>query len=699
MKELKSRNYYDVKCDAIPDNKIQQVFGTYTLMNYGADTTGEYSTTTMYKRDDTPVALPAISVDYGGVFIDPGYYISITEDTTYKEVIRAEREEMAELFFTITITNDEPMDFRSVDFTVTGYRYYGDYTQLQGSQPITWMYNAITLNDDQLDAYNAYKYWKQYLGAITPETDVEFNDYIWNTATADPVYNGKILVGNKYVLKVKCRVMVAWNWMYTNQLDPENPDLRRTHVSIDMKQTRSVKMIVHYGVNNFETVDFEYHVDVEGYANYPLRIEGNQYTNIETSISGVPWREYISNQLMNAYQEGKLWLSTKLKGNFMIENDLDINDELLVKDLNNNYISKEVEVEIGHWEDVYGGPNGEDIVDQEWVVDSIEIQERYVLFSIKNIEYVYSGNEFIANVNLLEIGIVDPDISFSVYSYIVIDTSAYATVIETKGSSMVIGEHIDGIVNPDTLQVEDVKGYIPFAITGEAAFDSVDLVDTTFMIAIGASNIMFAIAFIDTVATGFGPVFGFDIEGNLSKSELIPVRFRSSIGYSGFADMYSYIKVDTGFDVHDGFYISTTEAITVDCVDAHPVVNSHGFYVNNPEVICISQIDTNVLFESVFDIQGAITKDTVIDIDISTSLFDFKANRLTKIDKIANANNKATSFLSSIGYSGFATMSKIGERPIDNTYFFNWDILEFLDTPIEMDSENHINGFFEVYLT
>lgn len=679
-KKLIPNKYFNLNYSLIPDNNIQKVVGTYKTIDFTDEYTYEDDTLHdryyLKKKDGAIVggSLPLIPGDSLNNLYTDEYYEIVDYTTDGKPYPLETRHERIQAQYSITVEDDMPIKFYAEDGAIYTHNVQGQTHTRSGVNLTGWeslWLAGISKADNQIWGFTSLNMGGGGTYETTNIDSLEIDDMV-----VDSYWDGnKISSNNKFRLVVWFNVSIIDNYHECQSAISGSTGFVRVKDLTGFKCT-----IKYYTATASKEIEFEVHspsTEYPYYNDYPLRIDGNEFTNGNTVVnsegSNIPWHLWISDQLLHNYQDGKLFINTKLKASFLRDNNLDINSEVLIKDIDNQYISKEV-------------------------IEDEETKEHYIVFSIKNIEYVYSGSEFIANVVLLETGEVSPDLSFSVYSYIVIDTSAYAMSIETKDSPMIIGEHIDGVINPDTLQVENVKGYIPFAITGNALFDSVDLVDIAFMMAMGAANIMFAIAFIDTVAVEFDPAFGFDMEGNISKREIVPVRFRSAISFTGFVDMYSYTKVDTGFDIHDGFYINNPEALSIDCTSAQ-FDESNGFYVSNPEVICVSQIDTNISFESVFDIQGSITKDTVIDTNISTSLFDFKANRLTKIDKIVGTNNKATSFLSSIGYSGFATMNKIGERPIDNTYFFNWDISEFLDTPIEMDSENHIDGFFEIYLT
>ena len=380
---LTPRNYYNFECAAVPDNKIQQVVGTYTERSYSEiiDAQQILEVDDMRNGRPNPQALPPFSNDdlassstFTGVFTRLEVYGDGFGDP------EGSRLEKIVVKVTTDIYGDEPMTYLSAN-TSEGAGIQRTRTANQGTQWVTsigWASNFDAASDRTyaIRNYNAsggYPSTKNERGLSDQQLEI-------TNAVVDSTYDGTKILGGKYLLRVTHSIVVFMAdfecYITYDRSDPGNPKVSSVEAFVDFKQFSEFKLNITYGTWTTKETAFDYHVSDAGYSQYPLKITGNEYTSDGTVYNKTMWREYIANQLLSNYQLGKLWVTLKVKASYMIQRDIGIDTELRIKDLDGQFITKTYR------------------------------PDEACVFKVKNIEYSYSGSEFIAHLCLLEVSAV-----------------------------------------------------------------------------------------------------------------------------------------------------------------------------------------------------------------------------------------------------------------------------------------------------
>lgn len=381
MKELKAKQYYQLQASAIPDNKIKQVVGTYTVTAYDEDTLDQ----TIQQMNDiragvsNPQNLPAFSaadLSSSSIFLNTFSKVDIYGDGF--DDPEGSRIEYIIASVTVDIFNDGPMSYISVS-TSNGVGISKTRTATSGFiTTLGWLIDFDDLGNriESIRNYNA----SGGCPSTRSEESITYGTPTVVRAIVDDIYDGTKLYAGQYLLRVTFDVRIFKGDMEA-YIEYDGSNIVSAEGYVSFTQYSSFDINITYGLYTTSEQDFEYHVADADYANYPLKITGNVYTGENTSVHGDTWQKYVSDNLLAMYANGKLWITAKIKASFLIDNNLDINSNILIKTIDNAYITRLVD-------------NGGTLV------------EEYCAFSIKNIEYNYSGSEFIANVCLLEIGTV-----------------------------------------------------------------------------------------------------------------------------------------------------------------------------------------------------------------------------------------------------------------------------------------------------
>lgn len=387
MKELKAKQYYQLQASAIPDNKIQQVVGTYTATAYDEEIESQtiQQMNGIKRGVSDPQNLPPFSaadLTSTSTFNDVYSKVDVYGDGFDPAGTEGSRVEYIIASVTVDIFNDGPMSYISVE-TSNGVGITKTRTATSGFfTTLGWLINFDDLGNriESIRNYNS----SGGFPSSRSESSITYGTPEVVRTIVDDVYDGTRLYAGQYLLRVTFDVRIFKGdmeaYLTYDYSDPSNPVLIDAEGSVTFTQYESFDINVTYGLYTTEEQDFEYHVNTADYTNYPLKITGNLYTGENTTMpSNESWQEYIANNLLNMYADGKLWITAKVKASFLIDNNLDINSVVIIRDVSNNHITKII--------DVGGTPT-----------------EVICTFSIKNIEYNYSGSEFTANLCLLEVG-------------------------------------------------------------------------------------------------------------------------------------------------------------------------------------------------------------------------------------------------------------------------------------------------------
>lgn len=424
MKILKANNYYDVNCDAVPDNKVQLVTGHYTT-NVNTTSTDNYSDISYVSniRSTGQSALPIFSSSdlatttdtFTGVFMD--YSNSGSEDDSGSEWYWKQIDETVIGTLVIEIEDDSPLTFISANMTNPEGLYRERHSTSGVMVSMGWITDFTIANSNKIQTVKNYN--KSGYPSSTSESST-ISSYGVSSTSVDPLKDGTHLINGKYVLQVTIRVEVFTGYQYVEYeeyWDPEAGQTRIRNVSGNLWYNVINKFDLEftYGKYSIEEVAFSYRDPSATQAEaekYPLNIEGNMYTSDKTTFSvdlliSAPWWQFISTQIVNEFKNGKLWMQAKVKAKWLIDNNIDINSEVVLKDINNEYIGKSSTY------DVY-------------------------VFKIKNIEYVYEADLFYANICLLESRIVNRYRLVGIYQ-----NGNYINAVLSNGTKVII----DGLKN------------------------------------------------------------------------------------------------------------------------------------------------------------------------------------------------------------------------------------------------------------
>lgn len=395
MKVLKASNYYNVDCNAIPDNKIQLISGHYTTTAYTTETNSlEDITTVSNIRDENPSTLPIFSSSdlettsntFTGTFRE--YHNRGYDDDTGNWTWWREIYESVLGTIVIEISDDLPLTFISAR-ALNPSGIHRTRTSTSGVMwSMGWLTDFTFINSNKIQTvknYNESGYpSNKSEGAYVSQCNVY-------STSVDSVKDGTRLINGKYVLKVTIKVEVfnGYQLGYYDEYE-ESGSTYITNVHGELWYDLINKFDLEFNYGKYTTEDVAFEIQAPGTTlaeakNYPLNIEGNMYTGDKTHFddrliggNDIPWYQYISNKILDAFSNGRYWMKAKVKAKWLIENNLDINSIVAVKDINNNYISER-------------GSTSEHIY----------------TFKIKNIEYVYDSGSFYANICLLQYEVVN----------------------------------------------------------------------------------------------------------------------------------------------------------------------------------------------------------------------------------------------------------------------------------------------------
>lgn len=386
---LKSKNYFELTYSAIPDNKIEQVNGNYQEISYGESSQSvdvEYVTDC---RGSGTTLLPCVTTAeqettdnvFENVFNDISTSYDNWDDPDNNEV-EAERYESVYGKYTIDIYNDKPMRLPNTADNVVVSEATGVYRSRVATGGWLTTLGWLTHFDDADNKIYCIANYNMSGAPSDKEESSNVTGHI-NYVSVDPYYNGDHLASNnQYLLRITVKLLLLDASMYYYVKTPEEPgDPFTVEGNMNYTLISSFKLTVNYKVRDTEQVDFEYHVDTPNYKDYPLTIKGNEYTNSETTypieesgeIVRLPWAEWISKSILSRYHRGKIFINAKIKASYLTENTIDIDSELVVKDINNMLISRHI----------YG-------------------KDLTCIFKVKNIEYNCNGDRYDANIILLE---------------------------------------------------------------------------------------------------------------------------------------------------------------------------------------------------------------------------------------------------------------------------------------------------------
>ena len=293
MNTLKPRKYYNLSYSVMPDNKIRQVVGTYTERSYSeiVDTREILEVDDMRNGVANPQALPpfsnadlASSSTFTGVFKQLDVYgdgFSDPEGSRLEKIV---------VKVTTDIYNDEPMTYISAN-TSEGAGIQRTRTANQGAQwttSIGWVKDF----DAAYDRVYAIRNYNASGGYPSTKTEQGLSDQQLSVeATAiDPVYDGTRLLGGKYLLRVTHSIVVFESdfecYITYDRSDPGNPKVSSVAGHVSFRQFSNFKLNITYGAWTTKEIDFDHHTEDADYAQYPLRIAGNEYTNVGTKYSG-----------------------------------------------------------------------------------------------------------------------------------------------------------------------------------------------------------------------------------------------------------------------------------------------------------------------------------------------------------------------------------------------------------------------------
>lgn len=414
MVTLTAKDYYELSYDLIPDNKIQQVLGT----------TYEYSTSeTSESKDVTQVTnlkgsqyrswtLPAVDRStwdttdnyFENVFLDvvvnhSRYTPGIVAGDSY-------REEIVYAKFSVTIYNDAPMSYSSgaAISSASGInrtRTYDGSTFLTPGWLTNWTFDTNKI-------YGVANYNRDGAGSSKVESSNPTIHSI-KSVSVDSYWNGSKIdqTVNKYRMYLTIVAPVYYGYMVAG-VSESTLKIDSGYMTYDMYERFTIT--IPYNVKVTNEVEFEYHLDTTNYANYSLKVTGNEFTALTNTTYKTKVNEYVNGKVDSSYKrmmdsagsyklmhtgietykhnlwpeatfgritekykDGKLYVSMRMKMSSAIKYSLNIDTELMLKDLNNKLIM------------IYDGDYYYNIV-----------------FKVKNIEYDCSETGYVANITLLE---------------------------------------------------------------------------------------------------------------------------------------------------------------------------------------------------------------------------------------------------------------------------------------------------------
>ena len=377
--DLTSKDYYELDYDLIPDNIYQQIVGETQEIEYGDEEVKETDTISsayiqLYDGRQPYGRLPLVSNPYLQDYYAETWKQTVTFTTDSAPYEEKSRTEKVAVRVPISIYSETPIRYDPDDpatvSDVSGKEYIRTQVNQSGVEGI-WgesFWGGTTGGTNWDTRLCGFENFNMAGGGTTSVEDLDTAEV--EKVVVDSTYDGsRVDVTGKYLLLMDVYVYVINNNMHNKA------SWRGNTSELYVRNVSAFKLNIPYYLATTKTIAFEYHLNVAGYQNYPLKVTGNDLTTRDTLYAPEGqepehWDEFISNALMNKYANGKLWINAKVKASFLIENDLSINSIINIKKLNGSYITR------------FGN---------------------ICQFQLKNIEYVYSGEQFIANIILLEV--------------------------------------------------------------------------------------------------------------------------------------------------------------------------------------------------------------------------------------------------------------------------------------------------------
>lgn len=654
MNTLKPRKYYDLKYSVIPDNKIRQVVGAYTEVVYtsAATSTSDDYNHYVYKYRDghigtgsLPLIGPTVSSLYEGDF-----YVDATYEHNTGFSFDQNRTEKVAVKYTVTVLSDLPCQFSGsvsdlavVD--VEGFTYTSEGDTEDGLVAAVWeMFDG---DDDKLYApYIQNSQWGPGYNTT------ELNSAEIKSVSIDTYWNGKKVDSNlgKYKMILYVEVYVVNNTLQSYRYQSLNTHFVYHGV---MNLLWSFRIQVTYYTATTVEHDFDYHTQDADYALYPLKVSGNEYTNGNTSYNGTSWQQWISNQILEKYEDGKIFISAKIKASYLVENQLDINSEMLIKDIDNRFINR---------------------------------LDKMCVFQLKNIEYEYSGSEFIANVILLEDRTIEEMLVNTGFEYIIAQITEMD--VTSKTCAMII-------IDKPTV-ITEIRGEMEhvqvFSIEADKTLAYFDILLTDMQSI--SPNIIEG----DTD-------FGFDIEVSTASREQIPFEAKTSAGaldisISGqtrttksfdscvdfgcdlYFDPYSFTKVHVSWELDYAVDV-VNETMAAADIKQTSFENTLGPLVNNVAALCIDSFHFSIDLLELAYYNQVIPSFRENLLEPQTHLYFGTSESCITTQFSIIKDIKSTLFELSSGLDIKITFTRLMDRPINDEYFFNVSIEDWIDLSIE----------------
>lgn len=427
---LDANNYYNLEYSLIPENKIRQITGSVTEDSYDKDVNYNFSITKAINNKTNIDGSENVSIDlknltfitdgkneqtyrYKQLFADGSYYNELYQQNIGYEI----RGRIETIVASITITvqsNTEPIIPSRVNTSFSGeciksqwtseslYRVKLDLLEdndnmcLGDSDLISYFESTNKENglDSNIDIYqNGMSYGNNYYNDAYNKFCNDFiniDDLIIDNSLAyhrlieyskGTGNQGNVKTSYKYVDDYTWEVTIEFPYKYNAYVSQryEIPNAGGTFsdptggFSLNIVRRLDISVVALAPGGN--DVQFDYSLDLPDSFKYKTSLTGKNELVTHTCYVGSPgedntWSKFISNTLLDKYKDGKLWISAKVRNTFMIENDIHIDSRVQIKDIDNEYITR---------------------------------NETVLVFEVKNIEMVYKESQCYYNVILMEV--------------------------------------------------------------------------------------------------------------------------------------------------------------------------------------------------------------------------------------------------------------------------------------------------------
>lgn len=382
MNTLTAKEYYELSYDVIPDNKVQQVLGTYNYTEWQDNTKDEVVTQVKnIKRTETTTKLPIFSTSEQST--TSNYFYDVFPHEEYsgnaptsgtKIGSNIYRDEQVVTTLYLDIYEDNPMTYTPTEdlqvsiSSAEGIKrtrtstsgWYSDYG---------W---ATNMTDNAKRIYGIVNYnLGGYPSEKSESTTVDLPEII--SVTVDNIWQGRTI--DRSVNKYRLRLAISFN-VYNAHMEyilSGVPGSLTLSASMYYNLYSSITMSVPYKVrSDDQTADFSYNTDDKDYSSYSLKVSGNEFTANATgllfneyeklvvdnkgkyvtsrggkvqmrhlyNVEKVQWPEWVSRQIMDKYRYGKLYITIKTSLRTAVKYSMDIDSIFTIKDLNNHLLRK-----------------------------------------------------------------------------------------------------------------------------------------------------------------------------------------------------------------------------------------------------------------------------------------------------------------------------------------------------------------------